>query len=77
MPKAGPHKLREFYHQALLTPEMLCLNCAHANWEGGSTPCSESKRRDCLLFANQVALELDARCRRRGHHEAPRVDASP
>jgi hypothetical protein len=50
--------LRDFYDRALLTPELLCLNCAQTAWNRAACRCSESRQEDCLLFAGQMAGEL-------------------
>ena len=46
--------LREFYDQALLSPELLCLNCGNSDWCMGHGQCSDSKRHDCLLFVTDM-----------------------
>lgn len=46
--------LREFYGQALLSPELLCLNCGNTDWGMSNCQCSDQKRQDCLLFVTNM-----------------------
>ena len=50
--------LREFYDQALLSPELLCLHCGHVDWSSGQIRCSDQKRKDCLLFVSDMVERL-------------------
>lgn len=50
--------LREFYDQALLSPELLCLNCGNTDWSTGHGRCSDQKRHDCLLFVSDMVERL-------------------
>jgi hypothetical protein len=55
MKPVSPRKmLRDFYDQSLLTPELLCLHCAHTAWRGSKKACSPERREDCLFFANDM-----------------------
>lgn len=51
-------QLRQFYDQALLTPELLCLNCAHTAWNRAAGRCSNERREDCLLFVSDMVNRL-------------------
>lgn len=63
-----PRKLlREFYDQALLSPELLCLNCGNIDWSAGHGRCSDQKRHDCLLFVSDMVGQLA----HTGHPPAP------
>jgi hypothetical protein len=66
-------KLREFYDQALLSPELLCLNCGNTDWGNGHGQCSEQKRHDCLLFVTDMVECLA----RNDHPPAPAGKRSP
>ncbi len=46
--------LRDFYDQALLSPELLCLNCGNTDWGMSNGQCSDRKRHDCLLFVTDM-----------------------
>ncbi len=46
--------LRNFYDQALLTPDLLCLNCSYMNWRGKGGRCSPVRKENCLLFVNDM-----------------------
>lgn len=50
--------LREFYDQALLSPELLCLNCGNTDWSRDHGRCSPEKRQDCLLFVSDMLGRL-------------------
>ncbi len=50
--------LREFYDQALLSPELLCLSCGNTDWTGARARCSARKRQDCLLFVSDMVGRL-------------------
>jgi hypothetical protein len=52
--------LREFYDQALLAPELLCLNCTHTAWNRADGPCSSERREDCILFVSDMVNRLAA-----------------
>jgi hypothetical protein len=55
MKPVSPRKmLRDFYDQSLLSPELLCLNCAHMAWQGPKKACSPERREDCLFFASDM-----------------------
>jgi hypothetical protein len=47
-------RLRSFYDQALLTPELLCLNCSHIGWKGSKRMCSPQRKENCLFFVNDM-----------------------
>ncbi|KIX15059.1 hypothetical protein [Dethiosulfatarculus sandiegensis] len=51
--------LREFYDQALLAPDLLCLNCAHTAWNRAACRCSAERKEDCLLFAGDMVNMLN------------------
>jgi hypothetical protein len=51
--------LREFYDQALLAPDLLCLNCAHTAWNRAACRCSAERREDCILFAGDMVNMLN------------------
>ena len=51
-------QLRRFYDQALLTPELLCLNCAHTAWNRAAGRCSNERREDCLIFVSDMVNRL-------------------
>ena len=51
-------RLREFYDQALLTPELLCMNCSHTAWNRAGCICSESRRENCALFVSDMVNRL-------------------
>ena len=53
--------LRDFYDRALLTPELLCLNCAQTAWNRAACRCSKSRQEDCLLFAGHMVNRLARR----------------
>ena len=53
-PATPKHILRNFYDQALMTPELLCLNCAHMVWRGPKRNCSPARKEDCLFFVNDM-----------------------
>ena len=46
--------LRNFYDQALLTPDLLCLNCAYMNWRNQRARCSDARKENCLFFVNDM-----------------------
>ncbi len=57
--KTNPRKLlREFYSRALLSPELLCLSCAHSAWNRPGGRCSEQTRQDCHLFVSDMVNHL-------------------
>jgi hypothetical protein len=47
-------RLRSFYDQALLTPELLCLNCSRMAWKGSRRTCSPERKENCLFFVNDM-----------------------
>jgi|Deesub1362A_J573_1020465.scaffolds.fasta_scaffold10295_2 hypothetical protein len=49
--------LREFYAQALLTLELLCLHCSQRE---DASPCPPSRRDECLRFLGHMACRLGA-----------------
>jgi hypothetical protein len=51
-------QLQHFYGQALLMPELLCLNCAHTAWNRSNGRCSADRREDCLLFVSDMVNRL-------------------
>ena len=51
-------RLREFYDQAMLSPELLCLNCSHTAWNRAGCKCSERRQQDCALFVNDMVNRL-------------------
>ena len=53
-------QLQRFYGQALLTPELLCLNCAHTAWNRANGRCPAERREDCLLFVSDMVNRLGA-----------------
>lgn len=64
-------KLQRFYDQALLTPELLCLNCAHTSWTRPQQRCSPERQEDCMLFATEMlSLLADPRPQARGDQPA-------
>lgn len=66
-------RLREFYDQALLTPELLCMNCSYTAWNRAGCRCSESRRENCALFVSDMVSRLGhpaARARRQ-HSSSP------
>jgi hypothetical protein len=65
-------KLREFYDQALLSPELLCLNCGNTDWGMGISHCSDQKRQDCLLFVTDMVECLA----KNNHNLAPKCKRS-
>jgi hypothetical protein len=67
MPGQAKKMLREFYDQALLSPELLCLNCGNIDWSAGHGRCSDKKRHDCLLFVSDMVERLA----QAGHPPAP------
>lgn len=60
MPASPRSKLREFYHQALVSPDFLCLNCSYSIWNHAGGECSPSQRQQCRLFAEEMHNELAA-----------------
>ena len=57
--KSTPRQqLQRFYGQALLAPELLCLNCAHTAWNRAAGRCSPDRREDCLLFVSDMVNRL-------------------
>jgi hypothetical protein len=68
--------LREFYDRALLSPDLLCLSCAHTAWNRSDGPCSSERREDCILFVSDMVNRLAAAApgpqRERGEAPAPR-----
>lgn len=58
MAKSPISRLSEFYGQAILTPDLLCLNCQITAWNRAACRCSEENRRECLLFATDMANKL-------------------
>lgn len=72
MPGQLRKKLREFYDEALLSPELLCLNCGNTDWGMSNGHCSDQKRHDCLLFVTDM-LECLAR---NSHPPAPKCKRS-
>ena len=58
MTKSPISRLSEFYGQAMLTPDLLCLNCQRTAWNRAACRCSEENRRECLLFATDMANKL-------------------
>lgn len=51
-------QLQRFYDQALLSPELLCLHCAHTAWNRSRGQCSSDRRQDCLLFVSDMVNRL-------------------
>ncbi|MBI4799036.1 MAG: hypothetical protein HY794_09945 [Desulfarculus sp.] len=51
-------RLRHFYDQALLSPDLLCLHCAHTAWNRSLGQCSRDRRHDCLLFVSDMVNRL-------------------
>ena len=51
-------RLHKFYDDALLNPEVLCLNCARTAWNRAACRCSEERKTDCLYFARDMIIEL-------------------
>ena len=66
-------QLRRFYDQALLSPELLCLNCANTAWNRSAGGCSPERREDCLLFVADMIhrLALPSNPSRPGGRPAP------
>lgn len=68
--------LRDFYDQALLSPDLLCLSCAHLAWNRPDGPCSSERREDCILFVSDMVNRLAAAApglqRERGEAPVPR-----
>ena len=58
MEKSARRMLHRFYDQALLTPELLCMNCALTAWNRAACRCSEERKKDCLYFAGDMIMEL-------------------
>ncbi|MFH1061042.1 MAG: hypothetical protein V1797_20450 [Pseudomonadota bacterium] len=52
--------LRRFYDQALLSPEMLCLHCAHSAWTGAVNRCPADRRQDCQVYVSDMLQRLSA-----------------
>jgi hypothetical protein len=50
--------LHQFYHQALLSPELMCLSCSRHHWGPAGGRCSEARRQDCLVFATHMLSAL-------------------
>ena len=46
--------LMDFYDQALMTPDLLCLNCSYMAWRGPRQRCSAARKEDCLFFVNDM-----------------------
>jgi hypothetical protein len=67
--------LRDFYDRALLTPELLCLNCAQTAWNRAACRCSERRQEDCLLFAGDMVNQLARRCAARREQEGSTASA--
>lgn len=67
-------RLRKFYDQALLSPEMLCLNCARWAWNSPGEPCPADRRQDCQLFVSDMINRLAAAST---PPEAPRPPQAP
>ncbi|MCA1989279.1 MAG: hypothetical protein LDL07_09065 [Desulfarculus sp.] len=60
MPTNPRQRLRRFYDQALLSPDLLCLNCARWAWNSPEDPCPAGRRQDCQLFVNDMVNRLAA-----------------
>ena len=60
MHKLSQNRLRKFYDQALLNPELLCLSCAHSAWNQGAGRCSPELRQDCTMFVCYMVGQLNA-----------------
>jgi hypothetical protein len=63
-------RLRDFYDQALLSPELLCLNCSNTAWNRAACRCSPEKQEDCALFVSHMI-------RRLGGHPVKEEQADP
>jgi|GEM_PF-6135733 hypothetical protein len=66
-------RLRKFYDQALLSPELLCLNCARWAWNRPGEACPADRRQDCQLFVSDMVNRLAAAA----PPEAPRPPQAP
>ena len=53
-------KLRDFYDQALLSPDLMCLCCGHTAWNQAACRCSAERKEDCILFAGEMVNRLSA-----------------
>lgn len=74
----GPRqRLRDFYDQALLSPELLCLNCARTTWNSASGRCSAQKRQDCELFVSHMITELAQTPALHSRWTRPEVNPTP
>ncbi|ADK86060.1 hypothetical protein Deba_2706 [Desulfarculus baarsii DSM 2075] len=60
MQPSARDKLRRFYQEAMLCPELLCLSCQRSAWNSSRPPCSQSRREDCALFVEDMAGRLAA-----------------
>ena len=69
--------LHDFYRQALLTPELLCLNCGNTAWNRGPVSCPTHRRQDCLLFVSDMVNRLATRPRSSRERELPAGDTHP
>lgn len=70
-------RLREFYDQAMLAPELLCLNCSHTAWNRAGCKCSERRQQDCALFVNDMVNRLGKPQSRHKGTTDTRVPVSP
>ncbi|MFZ5585510.1 MAG: hypothetical protein ACOZHQ_06240 [Thermodesulfobacteriota bacterium] len=59
--------LRRFYDQALLSPELLCLHCAHSAWTGAVSPCPSDRRQDCQIYVSDMLQRLSNPAQPSGH----------
>ena len=66
-------KLRDFYDQALLSPELMCLCCGHTAWNRAACRCSAERKEDCLLFAGEMVNRLSAREFNQGEKAGPQA----
>ncbi len=77
MPHGPRRQLRDFYDQALLVPELLCMHCSRTAWNSPAGRCSASRRQDCELFVSHMIKELAQRPAPRPRRRQPAVSTSP
>lgn len=77
MPSGPRSQLRDFYDQALLAPELLCMHCSRTAWNASAGRCSAGRRQDCELFVSHMVRELAQRPAAAPRRRQPAASTSP
>jgi hypothetical protein len=70
-------RLREFYDQALMSPELLCMCCSNTAWNTAACRCSPEKQEDCALFVSHMIRRLGNRTVKPARPEQPPAATRP